>query len=189
MTSKPTLLLDMDGPLAGFDLALWEFCIAFGVELDIANLDDPKRKYFMTENMVNEKDKALVRLMIDKSSFFRNLPVTPGAQEGVKDLEKHFDVWVCTKPLDTNISCRNDKMAWIERNFPDLYNKVIMAPVKSMVTASVLLDDAPIIDGREQWHPIVFTDTFNIHDPRWQHLPHWTWSDGIDDFLDWVALA
>jgi len=186
---KPVLLLDMDGPMAAFDVDLYALVKELGYTLNIKDLNDPTRQYFLTENMPIEKERKMIRQIIDRSDFFRYIPVTDGAIDGVKELEKHFDVWVCTKPLDTNTSCRNDKMAWIEKHFPDLYTKVIMAPVKSLVTGSVLLDDAPIVDGREQWKPIVFTDTFNIHDPRWQHLPHWTWSDGIDKFLDLVAVA
>lgn len=181
-TKKPTLLLDMDGPLAGFDAALWSFCMSYRIEMDITGLDDPNRKYYMTENMVNQKDRSLVRYMIDKSSFFRTLPVTPGAKEGVIRLMEHFDVWVCTKPLDSSRSGRSDKMFWIERNFPNLYTKVIMAPKKSMVVGDILLDDAPALDCIDQavWKPVVFKDTFNGEKSNWAHLPHWSWGDSID---------
>lgn len=179
---KRILLLDMDGPLAGFDDALWKFCQSFEIDLDISDLNDPNRKYYMTENVIREKDRQMLRIIIDKSNFFRNLPVTEGAQDGVQELVKHFDVWVCTKPLDTNVTCRNDKMAWIEKHFPDLYTKVIMAPKKSMVDGDILLDDAPALSCIEtaMWKPVIFTDAFNGANSEWAPYPHWSWNDPID---------
>lgn len=186
MAQKPILLLDMDGPLAAFDVALWSFCMAYNIDLDISSLSDPKRKYYMTQNVIKERDKSLIRFMIDKSSFFRNLPVTEGAKDGVSDLMKHFDVWICTKPLDTNVNCRNDKMLWIEQNFPDLYTKVIMAPKKSLVHGHILLDDAPVLSCIDEasWAPIVFSDAFNGSGSEWEHLPHWTWGDSIETLME-----
>jgi 5'(3')-deoxyribonucleotidase len=184
----PVLLLDMDGPIAGFDLGLWELCKALDVEMDIIDLDDPNRKYYMTENMVDPDDAAMVRHVINTTHFFRNLPVTPGALEGVRELMEVFDVWVCTKPLDANRYCRDDKMYWIKENFPDLHNKVIMAPKKSMVIGDILLDDAPAVSciPANSWRPVVFTDTFNISHKDWGSLEHWSWGDDVEKL---VAIA
>ena len=180
---KPLLLLDMDGPLAAFDVALWAFCQSMDIRMNITDLDDPNRKYYMTENMLLPKDQVLTRYMLDKSSFFRNLPVTNGAIEGVELLQSEFDVWVCTKPLDTNPTCRNDKMWWISHHFPNLYTKVIMTPNKSMVAGDILLDDAPnpIYMHTSIWRPVVFRDTFNGEGSHWAHLPHWSWDDPLTD--------
>lgn len=185
--TKPILLLDMDGPLAAFDVALWDFCQRKRIEMDIENLADPNRKYFMTENMLHTTDKKFIRLMLDKSDFFRNLPVTEGAIDGVAELQKEFDVWICTKPLDSNPTSRDDKMWWVSENFPDLYGKVIMAPNKSFVAADILLDDAPNPDYmyKSFWTPVVFSDTFNGAGSVWECLPHWTWSDPIENLLDY----
>lgn len=183
--TKPVLLLDMDGPLADFDGALWNWVQRMQIPMDITSLIDVKRQYFMTENMVDHNDRVKTRYMLDKSSFFRTLPITMGAREGVQDLMVHFDVWVCTKPLDTNPTCRDDKMWWISQYFPELYSKVIMTPKKSLVHGDILLDDAPdlICVSDARWTPVVFTDTFNGAHSKWGHLPFWSWSDPIDILL------
>jgi 5'(3')-deoxyribonucleotidase len=175
----------MDGPLAGFDPALWKFCTTLDVKMDIDSLADPKRKYYMTENMLDVDDVDMIRNMINNTHFFEYLPVTPGAQEGVQELIEFFDVWVCTKPLDANQYCRDDKMKWIKKHFPDLHEKVIMAPKKSLVHGDILLDDAPnhTCIPNSSWTPVVFTDTFNLYDEKWSALPHWTWGCPIEDLL------
>jgi len=182
---KPVLLLDMDGPLAGFDSALWKLCEVLGVELDITSLQDPNRKYYMTENMVDPDDAQMIRNMINSTHFFDLLPVTPGAQEGVYELHELFDVWVCTKPLDANPYCRDDKMKWINWFFPSLKDKVIMAPKKSLVHGSILLDDAPALDcvNTSSWVPVVFSDAFNGPGTKWAHFEHWTWGDDIQKLV------
>ena len=140
---KPLLLLDMDGPLANFDKALYAVCQHLGIELNIKGLSDPNRKYYMTDNMVHDHEKLMIRDLLDTSHFFQYIPVTDGAIEGVKELMEYFDVWVCTKPLDANQFCRDDKMWWIKEYFPALSSKVIMAPKKSLIFGQTLLDDAP----------------------------------------------
>lgn len=182
---RPVLLLDMDGPLAGFDAALYKICKVLGVELDISDLNDPNRKYYMTENMVDPDDALMIRNMINNTHFFDLLPVTPGAQEGVQDLMVFFDVWVCTKPLDANASCRDDKMRWIKRYFPELHSKVIMTPKKSLVHGSILLDDAPATDcvATSSWIPVVFSEAFNGPGSQWGHFEHWKWGDDVQKLV------
>lgn len=183
---RPVLLLDMDGPLANFDQALYSVCQHLGIELNIKGLDDPNRKYYMTDNMVHANEKLMIRDLLDTSHFFQHIPVTDGAIEGVKELRQYFDVWICTKPLDANQFCRDDKMWWIKTYFPDLYSKVIMTPKKSLVQGTILLDDAPDLDcvDRAFWKPVVFTDQFNGSDSEWAHLPHWSWGDSIHNLID-----
>ena len=186
MLDKDIFLLDMDGPLANFDLALYELCLSLKFDLDILGLDDAKRQYYMTENVIDQEHKKAIRSIINKSNWFRHLPVTNGAKEGVEELTEYFDVWVCTKPLDENISCRKDKMHWIKQNFPSLFSKVIMAPQKHLVRGSILLDDAPDLGyiHKASWTPVVFADTFNGPASNWGFLNRWAWGDDINILIE-----
>ena len=182
---KPVLLLDMDGPIADFDQAFFDMCQTRGYELDIGSLDDPNRKRFMTDNMVHSVQRKAARIAVDTRHWFKYLPVTPGAQEGIHTLEEHFDVWVCTKPLEVNPYCRDDKAAWLRRHFPQLEKKLIIAPDKSLVNGAVLLDDAPKLEWlhRALWEPVVFRSGFNGPDSQWAHLRHWSWGDSWYELL------
>jgi 5'(3')-deoxyribonucleotidase len=183
---KPVLLLDMDGPIADFDLAFWNFCQDKGFTLDIKSLNDPKRQRFMTENFVYSSQRSLARKRIDTTHWFRDLPVTPGALDGVPMLMEVFDVWVCTKPLEVNPWCRDDKGAWLREHFPDLEHKMIIAPKKSLVRGDILLDDAPALTciPEANWIPVVFPSVFNGEHSLWHGLPTWTWGDDPKRLLD-----
>lgn len=179
--NKPVLLLDMDGPMAAFDEGIVTVCKELGIKLDITGLNDPNRKHYITDNMPDPDDAQMIRTIINTTHFFEMLPVTDGADVGVDILCSYFDVWVCTKPLDINPYCRDDKMTWIKRHFPKLQNKVIMAPKKSLVHGAILLDDAPDLSCslNSSWLPVVFDLPYNTTGSQWQSFHRWSWSDPI----------
>ena len=186
-TSKPTLLLDMDGPLADFDQRFWELCQQNDWPLDIDSLDDPGRHRFMTDNLTFPQHRRAARNVINDTNWFAYLPVTEGATEGVPELMEHFDVWVCTKPLEANRWCRDDKAMWIARHFPGLLDRLIITPNKGLVHGDVLLDDAPkaswIVDETTSWQAVIFPAPFNGPGTVWGELPRWTWGDPVDELL------
>jgi 5'(3')-deoxyribonucleotidase len=76
-------------------------------------------------------------------------------------------------------------MKWINWFFPSLKDKVIMAPKKSLVHGSILLDDAPALDcvNTSSWIPVVFSDAFNGPGTKWAHFEHWTWGDDVQKLV------
>lgn len=188
MTKQPTLLLDMDGPLADFDEHFWRRCIDAGYTFDVDGPTQQQHRYF-TDHMPDPTERATARAMVDTAGWFAELPVTPGAIEGVELLHEHFDVWVCTKPLETNPTCLNDKQAWLHRHFPTLENRMVTAPNKALIVGDILLDDAPNPDWfpHATWTPVIFATPYNQAAP-WANLPRTTWSSPT--FLDHLqALA
>lgn len=180
------LLLDMDGPLAAFDKACFEVCQREGVEMDIEALEQQTARFF-TEHMPTEEDKEWLRFLIDEPGWFEDLEVTEGASDGVNQLvEAGVDIWVCTKPLESNPTCRDGKAAWLRKHFPDLEHKLILAPDKSLVRGDVLLDDAPVHSQIEvaEWDAVVFSLPFNGAGSVWESLPHWSWGDDLEVLID-----
>lgn len=182
------LLLDQDGVLADFDKAFWDLCQHLEIEMNILSMDDPNRKRFMTDNIMNRKDSNRARQYVDfgKHRWFRDLPIMDGAQEGVAALEDAgIDVWVCTKPLEANWRCRDDKAEWIRQYFPHLEDKMIFAPDKGLIKGDILLDDAPKVKWFDyaEWEPVVFPHPFNGPGSVWEGLRHWSWTDPIDELL------
>lgn len=185
---KKVLLLDMDGPLADFDLKSWNLYQHLGLEMNISSLSDPGRKRFLSDNLVHARDRKIVRRLIEDghNRWFRDLPVTEGAQKGVAELlDAGIDVWVCTKPLEVNDRCRDDKSLWLRDHFPELVNKMICAPDKGMVRGDVLLDDAPHIEwiARAHWEPVIFPAVFNDGRSKWAGLRKWTWGDPLETLI------
>lgn len=174
-----TLLLDMDGPLADFDVHFYARCIDAGITFEIDGPEYQQHRYF-TEHIPNRRERKMARAMVDAPGWFAELPVTPGAQWGVNALlSAGIDVWVCTKPLEVNPTCHSDKAQWIARHFPALTERLIIAPNKAMVHGDVLLDDAPKDEwfAVASWRPVIFAAPFNRG--QWPHLQRWTWGDDI----------
>lgn len=176
------LLIDMDGPLAAFDSYGWELSVAAGHEFD-TTLREREHRYY-TDHMPCSRHRVEARAMIESPGWFASLPVTPGAVEGVDRLLSSglFDVWVCTKPMEANPTCRDDKGRWLRRHFPMLERRLIITPDKSVVVGDLLLDDAikPEWCARASWRPVCFTEPFNGPGSLWADMPHWAWGDGID---------
>lgn len=177
-----TILLDMDGPLADFDLHFWDRCNAEGYEFDVPHYSQQQHRYF-TEHIPDKAHRKSARAMVDSAGWFRGLPVVRGAREGVdRLLDAGLDLWVCTKPLEVNPTCRDDKGAWIEEHFPELLHRLIITPDKSMVRGDVLIDDAPkpAWFSRATWQPLIYDLPFNRYDPAYVGLCRFTW-DVLDD--------
>lgn len=186
-----TLLLDMDGPLADFDAHFWNVCSRRGHLFDIDSPADQAHRYF-TDHILDPAERAEARALVDAPGWFAELPVTPGAQKGVENLlAAGITIWVCTKPLEANPTCLNDKHQWLVKNFPALSDRMITAPDKSMVHGDLLLDDAPkrAWIGNATWAPVIFDAPFNRN--GWMaDLPRWTWGEDQGALLahdqDWV---
>lgn len=172
----------MDGPLADFDLHGWRVCRALAHAFDVPGPEHQTARYF-TEHMPSKRDRAEARRIIESAGWFSDLPVVAGAQDGVQALvDAGVDVWVVTKPLEANPTCRDDKGAWLRRHFPDLERKLILAPDKSLIVGDVLLDDAPHLSwvDRALWRPVIFAAPFNGPGSEYGHLPRWTWGESIE---------
>lgn len=182
-----TILVDMDGPLADFDAHFYELCVANGFGLDY---EGPtfQRHRFATDHIVDRSQRRAARQMVNQDpTWFRELPVVPGAPEGLEELAGLADVWICTKPLEANPTCRDAKAAWLAEHFGERWlQRLILAPDKSMVVGDVLLDDAPKVEwlARAQWRPVIYEMPWNGHGSDWGALPHWSWGDDPKLLLD-----
>ena len=98
----------------------------------------------------------------------------------VPRLVDRFDVWVCTKPLKTSMTCASDKVRWINEHFPVLAARMIIAPDKSMIRGDVLLDDhiKPEQAARAAWFPVTFAQPYN-QDAAYR----WSWGDPVEALL------
>lgn len=183
--SKPVVLVDMDGVLASFDGWLFDRSHMFP-SLDVTY--ETRDRYFLTDN-VNRKDAALMRKMVNESRIFRELDPLPGAVAGLWALAEEADVWICTRPLEANINCRDDKAYWLRKHFgPEFEKRMILTSDKSLVRGRVLLDDYPKraeID-RATWQPIVFDQPFNGTFSEFCALPHYNWSQPIENILQYT---
>lgn len=187
---RPVILVDMDGPLAGFDQAFYELCDRLGFEMN-STLETQTERY-ATGHVVIPAERKFARAIVDSPGWFIRLPVVEGAVEGLNALAEVAEVWICTKPLEVNPTCRDEKGAWLKDHFGSEWEKrMIIAPDKSLVRGAILLDDAPFPEWfeRASWNPVVYPTSWNGEGTAWQGLPRWTWGDPIDSLLQECANA
>ncbi|HCY9380978.1 TPA: 5'(3')-deoxyribonucleotidase, partial [Staphylococcus aureus] len=111
-----------------------------------------------------------------------HLKVMPHAQEVVKKLTEHYDVYIATAAMDVPTSF-SDKYEWLLEFFPFLDPQhFVFCGRKNIVKADYLIDDNPrqleIFTGT----PIMFTAVHNINDDRFERVN--SWKDVEQYFLD-----
>lgn len=182
--TRPIVLVDMDGPLADFDRAFHDLCTARGWPLH--STFETQCHRFATDCMDDNSHAAEARRIVDSCHWFLDLEVVDGAVDGLAELDRVAEVWICTKPLEANPYCRDDKAAWVERYLGEHWlRRLILSPDKSMVRGSILLDDAPKPPWfeRAEWAPVIFPTPWNGHGSDWDGLPRWSWGDPVDALL------
>jgi len=187
---KPTILVDMDGPLADFDAHFWQLCADRGWTMNCEPHEQSRR--YATDHVVDLAQRQAARQYInDDPHWFADLPVTVGAVEGINELADHADVWICTKPLEANEQCRDGKAQWVRQHLgSDWEKRLIIAPDKSMVRGHVLLDDAIRLYWIEvaEWLPVVFPTSWNGPGSPWAGLPRWQWGDPVQSLITEAML-
>lgn len=182
MDGQVQALIDQDGVLAAFDEKLFELCVANGWEFNIESVKYQSKRYLVDHLPRQYRGKG--RRLLEVEGWFRELPVIEGAQEGIEEMFRAgWDVHVCTKPLDTNLFCASEKMAWIQEHFPSLVGRVMIVPEKNMVKGDFLLDDAPKVRwlGHSIWEPVIFTQPYNVKGSKWENYRHWRWGQPLEE--------
>ena len=192
--SKPLILMDMDGPLANFDKRFYELCHEEGIPLHdgAATLEQPCTLHRFASDCIEDKAaRARTRQVVQSSGWFESLEPTYGAVEGMEMLSEKADVWICTKPLEANLTCRDEKAAWVRDHLGSEWErKLIITPNKGMVNGNILVDDAIKLSwmAYATWKPVVFTTPWNGTGSDWEPFPHWTWPDPGDKYEKWDAI-
>lgn len=190
MTDKPLILMDMDGPLVAFERKVYEVCQAEGIQLHggEVTMENPCTIHrFMAECAEDKQQRALMRSLVEAEGWFSSLEPTEGAVEGMAELSEVADVWICTKPLEANLSCRDEKAAWVRDHLgPEWERKLIITPNKGMVNGHVLVDDAIKLSwmAYATWKPVVFDTPWNCEGSDWEPFDHWVWEDGVEELLE-----
>lgn len=185
------ILVDQDGPLAGFDRKFFAECDRNGWHLDCTL--DGQRHRFATDHVIDREHRKAARDLVDSTRWFLDLPVVEGAVEGLDRLAEIADVWIVTKPLEANPWCRDDKAAWVRRHFgTDWEHRLVITPDKSIVSGDILLDDAPKLDWlpNAEWNPVIYSTPWNGAGSKWAGLPHWSWDRPLVELIghDGVVL-
>lgn len=74
--------------------------------------------------------------------LFANMKPMPGAIEAVRELQKHFDLYILSSAPWNNYSAPSDKVEWIRKNLDDVFHKrMIITHCKNLCKGDYLIDD------------------------------------------------
>jgi 5'-nucleotidase len=183
--------MDMDGPLAAFDDRIYELAPQEGFGWKFI-CSTPCVEHRFATDCVSREDAKDMRQFINNSRWFRALEPVDGCIDGMNELAKHADVWICTKPLEANVHCRDDKAEWVRKYLGARWERrLIITPDKSLVFGAALVDDAIKPEWMPQafWSPVVYRMPWNQEGSVWADLPHWEWSDGVDRLMELVEVG
>lgn len=132
--------------------------------LDLDNvMCDFKKSY-------NEWKEAHPEITYPQSQFgfFSNLEPIEGALDAFKELQKHYDVYILTRPSIYNLMCFTEKADWVKRHLGfEMLEKLIIMCNKSMVKG----ENAYLIDDDVQAGQLNFEGEF-IHF-KTEKFPDW----------------
>lgn len=168
------ILVDMDGVLAdttnGFR-RIWSTDFK-----QYPNFNYLKRKHFWLDDAVgNGRFKDEVTSVFKRPGFFLNLPVMPGAVDGINYLAQENEVYICTKPMTDFENCVLEKYQWVADNLGRSWTKrLILTKNKAIVDADYLIDDNPDAgnDGIHRWSLLVYESGYT----RWHNIKAYTWT-------------
>ncbi len=125
------------------------------------DMDDVIADFF--KSAANNPYKLVDEVKMWDPDFFINLEPTDGSQHAIRTLQyMGYDIWVLTQPLSGHAECYYDKALWINKHFPQLYDKIIMTQDKGMLLGNYLIDD-----NKAKWQ-----DKFEKNGGKFVHFPY-----------------
>jgi len=138
MTHK-VFLVDCDGVVADFVTAALK--LIEEKTGDVYLHSDVKSHWNIFKALQRQDIEHILPEAISKENFCYNIPPMPGAQEGIKSLQEHGDVYMLTKPFNE----RNwiyERTCWIQDNLGLSHRNIIFTGAKQLVRGTTLIDDS-----------------------------------------------
>lgn len=150
-TTRPTILLDCDGPLADFTGAyLSAFCDETGrvaTEELVDRWDIHECEFFVYAADQIGLDASALRRLVDahvvRPGFCSSIKPRPEAQHAVFRLHEIADVYVVTSPWHSSVTWMHERLHWCVRHFGIAPGHVIQAGRKHLIRGDIFVDDKP----------------------------------------------
>jgi 5'-nucleotidase len=175
---KFTLLIDMDGVIAQWYPGLLS---KYQEKFPDRPVVEPKDvTQFYVEGLYPEEHREDILATARERGFYLSLPVMPGAQAALKDIEDNcldfINPFICTAPeLEfEDLMCHSEKAQYLREHFGDFWVKqAIITKDKTVVRGDALIDDKPNIKGSMDplWGQIVYAQPYNDGEFTWEDWP------------------
>jgi 5'(3')-deoxyribonucleotidase len=138
-----------------------------GVLLDLV-LDPGNEIYHHVPETVNMKWFDY----INEIGFFRDLPVIPGAIEGIQKLQEQHDVYIVSAAMEFRNSLV-DKYDWLAEHFPFISWQNIMFCGDKIIEADILIDDRIKNFKDFKGRPLLFSSPHNMLISGYERVDTW----------------
>ena len=169
----PRICVDMDEVMAD---TLSEHLRRYNQHFDEAVTVDDLTGKGLWDYAPEDRRKQL-RDFLDAEDFFEDLPLMPGAQQVLAELNSRFEVFIATQAMTVPNSL-GPKYRWLQRHFPFIPpTHYVFCGNKSILRADYLIDDLPRNLERFQGQGLLFT------------APHNRAATGFTRVDSWLAVA
>ena len=171
---RKTIAIDMDGVIAD---AVSQFIIwyerHYGIKVDKSVFDGVPEAEALPDGVVKK--------MVYTPGFFRTIPLMPGAQEAMRILMEHYDVYIVSAAMEFP-QCLSEKRDWLTEHFPEIsWRNIIFCGDKSIIGTDYMIDDHVRNLDTFRGKGLMFHAGHNIHNDRHLRMHNW---DEILAFLE-----
>ncbi len=122
-----------------------------------------------------------IRNTLFEPGFFADLPVMPGSQEVVRELQERYDIYIVTAAQEFRNSLP-DKHDWLQEHFPFIHWKnYVFCGDKSIIRADYMIDDHAYNLETFQGKGLLYTASHNVEEDRFTRVDNW---EEIRDFFN-----
>ncbi len=114
-----------------------------------------------------------LRAFLDAEDFFEDLPLIPNAQQVLKDLSSHFEIFIATQAMTVPNSL-GPKYRWLQRHFAFIPpTNYVFCGNKNILRADYLIDDLPRNLQRFEGQGLLYTAPHNLTATGFTRVNDW----------------
>ena len=131
-----------------------------------------KEEYWGSKIYYREEAKYLRERLFDKG-FFADLPVMPGSQEVIQELQEGYEIFITTAAMEFRSSFE-DKYDWLHEHFPFIHwRNIVFCGDKSVIQADYMIDDHVFNLKKFTGKGLLFTASHNVMETRFTRVNNW----------------
>jgi len=167
--TRERIAIDMDEVMAD---VLSRHLSLYNAEFQAALTRDDLQGRHLGE-AVPEEHRTRVRAFAFEVGFFRDLPVMPGCQEVIRDLQRRYDIFITTAAMEFPNSFP-EKYDWLMEHLPFIpWTHIVFCGDKSVIATDYLIDDHVRNFKGFRGEGILYTAPHNIHVSGFRRVADW----------------
>jgi len=165
----PRIAVDMDEVIAD---AVAEYLLRYNRDFaEQVTTADLNGKWL--SEVVSTDRQAALESYLRSEDFFAVLDVMPHSQRVLRDLQKHYDIFIATAAMEVPTSFAA-KYNWLAEHFPFIApSQIVFCGDKSILKADYLIDDNPRQLLRFAVEGILYSAHHNIHVTGYRRVNDW----------------